>query len=452
MTFTQTVVLQQPPPPMIDTAAFLELKPRLTVAFPECSSELLALIRTNQSPVDDITRYFNEYFKFLRHRIFGEVEIPGSSLPQFRDLAQDLPTVLDPGLYGCATGQTPGTILKYNPSAAAPWPTECCICSPCVTLDGNRNALLSVPAGTPLIPPNGPVVPRIRRLFVGDLVWLFYFDRLGIFQILGAILDAFASNGRLPISNGSLDVSISDDIVALVLEVMVRQTKTGSSSSVRERGSTFRTTLGWVSENARKLNMDTAVNSGFNTLFHSFIRHALEFYKDRRLAIAIQGAAAPTAAPSVATLIPISDTLDALKKRFETFEYGRNYYHALSGIVWAIAGMSVIRALVQTLGIPPAYSSAHEFIPAAFDLLVLKRPVTYGDMNRYDLHRLCAENGRDILLDIEVVNFQNRSPRGDLENWLVQVESKIEAYRTAYRTLTGVDLGACATPTIEQAV
>jgi hypothetical protein len=194
------------------------------------------------------------------------------------------------------------------------------------------------------------------------------------------------------------------------------------------------------------------VNTGFNNLFHKFIYHALEFYRERRLAIAIQGAAAPAAAPSVATLITISDTLDVLRKRFETFDYGRNYYNTLAGIVWAIAGMSVVRALVQTLGIPPAYNNAHEFIPAAYDLLVLKRPVTQGDMNRYDLHRLCAENGRDLLLDVEVVNFRNRTPRGDLENWLVQVESKVEAYRTAYRTLTGVDLGAGATPTIDQAV
>jgi hypothetical protein len=451
MSFTQTVVLQQQPPPIIDTAAFLELKPRITAAFPNCSSELLALIRTNQTEPDDITKYFNEYFKFRRHQVFGEVEIPGS-VPQFKDLAEDLPTVLDPGLVRCAGTRPAPASLAASYSTPPVWPTECCICSPCVTLDGNRNALGAVPPGTVLIPPNGPVVPRIRRLFVGDLLWLFYFDRMGVFQILGAILDAFASNGRLPISNGSLDVSVSDDVVALVLEVMVRQTKTGLSSSVRDRGCAYRTCLGWVTDNARKLNLDTAVNTGFNNLFHKFIYHALEFYRERRLAIAIQGAAAPAAAPSVATLITISDTLDVLKKRFETFDYGRNYYNTLAGIVWAIAGMSVIRALVQTLGIPPAYNNAHEFIPAAYDLLVLKRPVTQGDMNRYDLHRLCAENGRDLLLDVEVVNFRNRTPRGDLENWLVQVESKVEAYRTAYRTLTGVDLGAGATPTIDQAV
>lgn len=451
MTLPQLVQLTQGVPPLTDTGALLELKPSRTVAFPSCSTELLALIKTS-TPNDDVTRFFNEYFKFRRHQIFGEIEIPGS-IPQFKNLAEELPTALDPDLFRCV-GQPAGALTHshYNPQAPPPWPTECCLCSPCVTLDGNRNALGAVPAGTPVIPPHGPVVPRIRRLFVGDLLWLFYFDRMGVFQIVGAILDAFATTGRLPISNGFLDLSIKDDIVALVLEVMVRQTKTGLSSSVRDRGCTYRTCLGWVSEHARKLNLDTAVNTGFSTNFHKFIFHALEFYKDRRLAVAIQGAAAPASAPSVATLITISDTLDSLKKRFETFDYGRNYYNALAGIVWAIAGMSVVRELVQTLGIPPAYNSAHEFIPAAYDLLVMKRPVTYGEMNRYDLHRLCAENGRDILLDIEVINFQNRAPRGDLENWLVQIESKVEAYRTAYRSLTGVDLATSGTPTIEQAV
>ena len=57
----------------------------------------------------------------------------------------------------------------------------------------------------------------------------------------GAILDAFAYTGRLPISNGSIDLTHQDDIMALVLEMMVRQTKTGMSSTVRDRNGAFRT-------------------------------------------------------------------------------------------------------------------------------------------------------------------------------------------------------------------
>ena len=68
-----------------------------------------------------------------------------------------------------------------------------------MTLDGNRNRMTGNSFGS----------PRIRRLFVGDLVWLFFFERMGIFRILGVILDDFATRGRLPISNGSLELKAS---------------------------------------------------------------------------------------------------------------------------------------------------------------------------------------------------------------------------------------------------
>jgi hypothetical protein len=104
------------------------------------------------------------------------------------------------------------------------------------------------------------------------------------------------------------------------------------------------------------------------------------------------------------------------------------------------------------LGIPLQYNSPHEYLPAAYDLLVLKRPVTQGESNRYLLHRDAARSGRDLLLDMEVLDPDGSSfadPGGDLEKWLNQVEAKVEGYRTAYRTLTGVDIGLSATPAIE---
>lgn len=393
----------------------LKAEKAVTVAFPPCAEELLALIKTTDK--DDVTKYFDEYFKFRQHTI-----INGSLEGQ-----------IDESLLSCLSPKAKES--KAGAGAGGGWPSECCLCPTCVTLDGNRDEAIG-----------------IKRLFIGDIIWLFYFERLGIFQILGAILDAFACNGRLPISNGSIDpVGIRDGIVALVLEVMVRQTKMGMSSTVRDRGCSYQTALGWTSSPARKLSLDTNVNTGFNTLFHKFIFNALEFYKDKRLADAIRGTAAP-APPSVATLVTISNTIDVLKKRFEAFDYGRNYYNTLSGIVWLIAGMSIIRELRTTLGIPPAYNEPHEYIPAAYDLLVMKRPVTQGDTNRYLLHKECARNGRDILLDLEVINHEDKKRGGELENWLTQIEAKIEAYRTAYHTLTGVDLGAAGAPTIEQAV
>ena len=81
---------------------------------------------------------------------------------------------------------------------------------------------------------------------------------------------------------------------------------------------------------------------------------------------------------------------------------------------------------------------------------MLKRAVTSGDTNRYIVHRECARNGRDILLDLEVVDFRDTQDGGALDAWLAQIEPKVEAYRTSYRSMTGVDIGVTPTPVIEQ--
>ena len=108
---------------------------------------------------------------------------------------------LDKNLLDCAG--------KSFPNAKPPqYPPVWCLPPSCVRLDGNRNLNPTSPKG-------------IRRLFIADLVWLFYFDRLGIFQILGKILDDFAIKGQLPISNGSIFNRGKDDLIALVLEAMV---------------------------------------------------------------------------------------------------------------------------------------------------------------------------------------------------------------------------------------
>lgn len=417
------------PPLQTDTADLLNRKPRLTVAFPPCTDELLALVRTHVD--DEITTLFGEYFKFAHHKTFGQA---ANGDEPYKEVAAEL----DGELVRCLAGHAGGAAAVAHTDGYPAWPSECCICTPCVTLEGKRNSSDKTPAS-------------LKRLFIGDVLWLYFFDRMGINQILGAILDAFAYSGKLPISNGSIDLKMRDDLVALVLEVMVRQTKMGMSTTVRDRGCLFRTTLGWVNEAGRKLRLDSELNSGFNTLFHKFIYHALEFYRDRRLAIAIQGAAGGIAPPSAATLVTIGETLEVLKKRFEPFQYGRNYYNTLSGIVWTIAGLTVIRELASTLGIPTAYNEPYEYIPAAYDLLVLKRPVTQGEVNRYIVHRECASKGRDILLDLEVIDHTDTSKSGALEGWLEKIERKVEAYRTSYRAITGVDLGASPTATIEQA-
>lgn len=401
------ITLSKIPPTAIDTARILSEKVTLNVPFPKCATELLSLINTKANldeKIDDVTRYFNEYFKFGAHIVNWDTNV-----------------------------------LDENLISGNNWPSECCICNPHVNLDGNRN------------PPPFPLntTPSLKRLFLGDIIWLFYFERMGIFQILGTILDSFACSGKLPIS---IVGNLKNSILTTILEIMTRQTKTGLSSTIRDRNCVYRTSLGWITESGRKLNLETEVNTGFNFLFHKFIYNALEYYKDKRLAVAIRGTTTPTATASVATLVSISETLVLLQKRFDAFLYGRNYYNTLAGIIWTISGMSVVRELRTTLGIPPAYNNPEDYISAAYEILVMKRSVTHGESNRYLLHKECAQNGRDILLDLEVINVDDKSESGELDRWLNQVEGKIEAYRTAYRTLTGIDLGATGTPAVEQQV
>ena len=400
----------------------LREKRRVTVAFPPCADELLALINSRDD--DEITRSFNDYFRFERHHTLGE-------LRDGTEIENVIKDSLDPELSECHK--------EYGFEGGrrkSGWPSDCCICEPCLRLEGTRNH----PDGAKAVPP-----PGIRRLFSGDALWLFYYDQMGVHQVLGAILDAFATTGRLPISNGSLATdTVKDNIAAVILEIMVRHTKTGLSSGVRDRASLYRTTLGWNTKLGTAIGVDSEVNTGFSTLFHRFIFNALEYYRDKRLAIAIQSTTTPRA--SVATLVTLQNTIDVLKKRFEPFDYGRNYYNTLAGIVWTISAMSIVRHLRSTLGIPTAFNDPYEFIPAAYDVLVLKRAVTRGDVNRYSVHRDCAINGRDILLDLEVLDY---SDTGGMQLWLDRVEPRIEAYRTAYRNLTGLDLGASSNPRIE---
>jgi hypothetical protein len=103
--------------------------------------------------------------------------------------------------------------------------------------------------------------------------------------------------------------------------------------------------------------------------------------------------------------------------------------------------MAYIRNARSVLGIPVNYNQPSQYISAAYDLLCAGKPITTSECNRYILHKQAADNGREILLELEVLEHNDSSPGGALETWLDLAESKIEGYRTAYRSLTGVDLG-----------
>jgi hypothetical protein len=388
-------------------------KEPVAVAFPPCSDVLLGLIDSvpNQaaSSIGDLTvnHLFAEYFSF------GDISGSHRPLP---DNAYKDQKRLD-NLYA----------LSYCLNQSKNWPPSYCFPSPCIIIEGNRRMV-----GT----------RKLRRLFIGDLAWLYYVERMGTFQMLGRILDEYAYNGGIPMSNGSVHQDVKDDMIALVLEAMTRQTEAGNSSKVRDRATSTLRCFNWNTDAGSALGLNTTVNTAFDIQFRKLIQLALQFYKDKRLGVAIRGTNENTAGiTSTATLVTIRDTINLLRRSFDNFNYGRNYHNTLSGIVWAIAGLKLVEELRQTLGIPPEYTQPADFIPAAYDILVLKRPITSGESNRFETHMECARNIRSILLDLEVLEFSDTSVNGQLEGWLNAAESNIEGYRTAYRTLTGIDLG-----------
>ncbi len=302
---------------------------------------------------------------------------------------------------------------------------------PCLRVQGNRARLGEAPA-------IDPADPNVRgftftQLFMGDLVWLFYHERMGIHRMVGAILDDFVTKGRFPIRPNSYE--------GLIIEAMVREVKSGLSSTVRERDTSYRRCLGWTSEAGSKLDgQDAPKNTSFSVIFHRLIELALGYYNERRLASAIQNTLS-IGKPSVATLTTIRDTISDLRKAFDPFKYGRNHTHTLMGIVWTISGLELLTRLRNQLGIPEPYDRADELIPAAYDLLVGTADRING--NRFTAHRDCANSGRHLLLHVQGMDMDgtNVPDNSELAEWLNDVEPLFENYRTAYRVLTGVDLG-----------
>lgn len=420
------------------------------IAFPPCSDVLLALIEgkgykegmlhndrfrlADPSESDEIAKLFLDYFGFnTSGSNIVEAQGPHSIISR--------PTALDEG-------------WLPNPNNEG-WPPNWCLPPSYVTLRGQRHFYIPEEKNDK----GERIFKVVKRLFIGDLVWLFFMERMGLFQINGRILDEFAYKGGFPISNGGDKATSSgpsgggsnttdkDKILALVLEAMTRQMEMRTASSIKCRTAAFRTCLGWTSEIGRGLGLQTVVNTAFNNQFHKFIYLASEYYRERRIGDSIRGISGSGTANTGATKITLRDTLNLLRRSFDNFSYGRNYYNTLSGIVWAIASISVIRELRQTIGIPTQYDEAYEYIPAAYNILVSNTPSTPSDTNRYETHFQCAVCARDILIDVELLTLEDDA---DLTNWLELIETKVEGYRTAYRALTGVDLGATQNPVIEQ--
>ena len=272
---------------------------------------------------------------------------------------------------------------------------------------------------------------------------------MGIFRILGKIIDDFYFNGKYPMNTA--DSSEERTWIIIGTLWFTRQRPDHHLQCVTATVLIVEVLDGrLMREESSGQNSQT--NTAFSNLFHKFIQSALVYYNDKRLATAIHGTA-DISKPSIATGVSIGGIAMLLKRSLEPFYYGRNYFHTLSGIVWVIATIDMVKHLKTTLGIPPAYESPYEYISALISSWLKMCPITPREENRYDLYKICAESGRHILLDLEVLmetEIKDASETGTFATWLNLIEGHVESYRTAYRTLTGIDLGAKELPKIQQ--
>jgi hypothetical protein len=435
---------------------------------PECSDVILSLIRNTQpvhigpnlttylnaldnEPSNEPTpspfvRAFKDYFAFGEHSVFPagfwdkddhnlDEDLKGCARPREPDVisvSADLVTKISR-----RPRKSEAVLHSSQPSNAFTCCTECA----CVTLKGFRHLTseLSKKDGQFPSESNAENYPFLNRLFTADALWLYYMERMGLFQILGALMDDYATTGALPIAN--------DTLAAFVLETMVRQTKTGSSSMQRERITAYRRALGWTTPAGRALGINSSTNTGFNQQFHRLVQSALQYYEAKRLASAINRTAQSGA--SVATETSISETLTLLRQTFRAMDYGRVHQDTLTGIVWAVGTLGLIHEMRDDIGIPKDFMQPEQLIPAAYDLLVTKRPATSSDTNRYTIHMAAAKNGRQLLLDIQGLAIPNgvQGENDEVKTWLDMrsTERAFENYRTAHRSLTGIDLGAATT-------
>lgn len=301
--------------------------------------------------------------------------------------------------------------------AGSDWP----IPSTCLRLHGRR------PVGE--VPPR----PELMHLFVGDVVWLYYHDEMGLLRIVQALLDDFESKGQHPFERQKL--------YALVLETMVRERRTYLGTRPLDRESVYRQVTGWKTTNPPK--SDSVVNVAFAENFDQLMGLLGRFYRERELAVQIKesvGGVGPSPVGTV-SLMAIQDALRLLNRAMRTFRYGRNYTSALTGIVYVVAGLWLTREVRDKIGVPTPFTDPDQYVPAAYDVLIEKGTAITTKANRYLAYRSCAQHARDLLIDIEVLQTLE-SDEALLRAWLNVVDTKVLAYTSAYQALYDVDLAA----------
>ena len=297
-------------------------------------------------------------------------------------------------------------------------------------------ALTQVPADSPL--QLSDLDFKTTGLTVGAVIWLYYYERMGIFKILGVLMDDYNYKGKYTISGSRADKNGNPNSYSVLMDTICSLYRMGIGSNIRDRITLYQRTLGVTIDN--NLGIESERNAGFMQTFNKLIDYMLEYYKTKQLAQAIQAQTLGSTQPrsSVATQTSIRDTMNLLKQQFEPIEYGRNQINTFLGIATVHATLCLVNMLRKEIGIPDQYESPEEFIPAAYDILVAKRPVTLNEINRFIVHDNCASYGYRLLTDIETADLREFSviaTGSTLDTWLNDIEGVVEGYNNAYKSV-----------------
>jgi hypothetical protein len=277
-----------------------------------------------------------------------------------------------------------------------------------------------------------------KELSVGTVIWLYFYERMGIFKILGALLDDYNYKGKYTISGSRADKNGNANTYSILMDMLGSLYREGNSSNSRDRFCTYERVLGVSIDN--NLGIECQQNIGFMQTFNKLIDYMLEYYKTKQLAQAIQsqnGLTQPRS--SVATQTSIRDTMNLLKQQFEPVEYGRNQINTFLGIATVHATLCLVNMLRKEIGIPDQYEDPKEFIPAAYQILVKKQPVTLNETNRFIVYDNCASYGYRLLTDIEKADlnvFSIIASGSTLDVWLNDIEGVVEGYNNAYKSIS----------------
>ena len=276
-------------------------------------------------------------------------------------------------------------------------------------------------------------------LTVGSVIWLYHYERMGIFKILGALLDDYNYRGKYTISGSRKSTNNNSVAYSTLMDMICTLHRLGIGSNLRDRICTYQRVLGVTIEN--NLGIESEQNTGFMQTFNKLLDYMLEYYKAKQLAQAIQSQNGGVIQPrsSVATQTSILDTLNLMQQQFEPMQYGRNQINTFLGIATVHATICLVNMLKAEIGIPTQYEKPEEFIPAAYDILVAKRPVTLNEVNRFIIHDNCASYGYRLLTDIETADINQLTTIASgatLDVWLNDVEGWVEGYRNAFKSIS----------------